>query len=286
MTNIIICIDGTMNTGGLVNQTNVWKLYSSLPPGQKALYLEGVGSGNEGNWLTRVLGATGGYGADAKRDEAHTWLCENFEPGDEIFIFGFSRGAAIARMLAAKIGENADLWGGVGVKLLGCFDTVEAFGVAGNEINLFKDSHVSPCVKNALHLVAIDERRRAFWPTLMNQRPGIEEIWFAGDHSDVGGSHLHSGLSDNTLGVMMDRVEIHGLEFLPEALSKLNPNPLSPIHENGSPLSEEMRPVGVQVDDKIDPSLPIQVHHSVIERMDRTFYDPANFEWVTYRAVR
>ena len=290
MTNVIICIDGTTNTGNMVNQTNIWKTYRSLAPGQKALYLEGVGSPNEGNWFTRpfhrTLGAVGGYGADAKRDEAYAWLCENYRAGDELFIFGFSRGAAIARMLAMKIGENNADWGSAGVKFLGCFDTVEAFGVPGNEINLFNDCHISPCVQHALHLVAIDERRRAFWPTLMNQRPGIEEIWVAGDHCDVGGSHPEFDLSDITLGRMMDRAELHGLEFSRNARDRLNPNYRAPIHENGSSLPEEMRPVGVLVNDEIDPSLPVQIHESVAQRKDRTLYDPANIEGVKYQVVR
>ena len=67
--------------------------------------------------------------------------------------------------------------------------------------------------------MAIDEERRAFpataWVTTDEKdRPGVEQVWFAGAHSNVGGGYKESGLSDMALLWMISRVaELTGLEF-------------------------------------------------------------------------
>ena len=120
-------------------------------------------------------------------------------PGDRIFIFGFSRGAAIARLLARTIdqkGAPKKLWSlrllgrhwtiwksdnkqhDVPIAVLGCWDTVGAFGVAKKiagidfgRVNAFKDLSIPDNVKQAYHLVALDEQRDSFAPTLMDPDP-------------------------------------------------------------------------------------------------------------------
>jgi uncharacterized protein (DUF2235 family) len=98
MKRLAIFLDGTWNT--LNNNTNVWRLKSlSAETGdQRVYYSQGVGT-RRGE---AARGGTG-YGIDDEIIEAFTWLIQNFDEGDEIFIFGFSRGAFTARSLSGLI---------------------------------------------------------------------------------------------------------------------------------------------------------------------------------------
>jgi hypothetical protein len=96
---LAVFLDGTWNT--LNNNTNVWRLRSltAETADQRVYYSQGVGT-------RRGEGARGGitgWGIDDEIIEAYTWLIENFDDGDEIFIFGFSRGAYTARSLSGLI---------------------------------------------------------------------------------------------------------------------------------------------------------------------------------------
>src|SRR6185312_15761044 len=100
MKRIAIFLDGTWNT--LENNTNVWRLKSLCDPAaanQTVYYSKGVGT-NRGEV---ARGGVEGYGIDQEVIDAYTWLTECFETGDEIFIFGFSRGAYTARSLSGLI---------------------------------------------------------------------------------------------------------------------------------------------------------------------------------------
>lgn len=100
MKRIAIFLDGTWNT--LENNTNVWRLKSLCDPtatNQTVYYSKGVGT-NRGE-IAR--GGVEGYGIDQEVIDAYTWLAECFDSGDEIFIFGFSRGAYTARSLSGLI---------------------------------------------------------------------------------------------------------------------------------------------------------------------------------------
>ena len=72
----------------------------------------------------------------------------------------------------------------------------------------FHDTDLSTHVDGAFHALAIDEKRKAFVPTLWTQQPHagnqvLEQVWFSGVHSDVGGGYADSGLSDIALLWMM-----------------------------------------------------------------------------------
>ena len=102
MKRIAIFLDGTWNT--LANNTNVWRLKSLCDPDAKnqiVYYSKGVGT----TFGESVRGGIEGYGIDDELIGAYTWLSESFEPGDEIFIFGFSRGAYTARSLSGLIAK-------------------------------------------------------------------------------------------------------------------------------------------------------------------------------------
>ena len=101
MKKLAIYLDGTFNT--LNNNTNVWRLKSltSQTSGQRVYYSQGVGTVRG----EVVRGGVAGYGIDDEILRAYTWLIENFDDGDEIFIFGFSRGAYTARSLSGLISK-------------------------------------------------------------------------------------------------------------------------------------------------------------------------------------
>ncbi|HEY6635513.1 MAG TPA: DUF2235 domain-containing protein [Acidimicrobiia bacterium] len=108
--NIVVCLDGTGNQLKASGNSNVLHFYGMLdlsdPSRQVAYYDPGVGTmGARGAWstwgqkLTRVLGLAFGFGIKDNLEEALTYLIEHYEPGDRVFILGFSRGAFTARGL-------------------------------------------------------------------------------------------------------------------------------------------------------------------------------------------
>src|SRR5262249_3792871 len=120
------------------------------------------------------------------------------------------------------------------IKCLGVWDTVGSYGIpaglglGGLARRLtswtkgFHDHEFGRHVGVGLHALAIDERRRGFPPTAWTIEKGeklpdgnhVEQVWFTGAHSNVGGSYRCSGLSDLALIWMMARVEeLTGLEF-------------------------------------------------------------------------
>lgn len=100
---LALFLDGTWNT--LDDNTNVWRLKALCAERgtdgvrQVAYYSRGVGT----TLGEKVRGGVLGVGIDRNVARAYEWLVETYEPGDEIFIFGFSRGAYTARSLAGFI---------------------------------------------------------------------------------------------------------------------------------------------------------------------------------------
>ncbi len=132
--------------------------------------------------------------------------------------------------------ENAE------ITMVGVWDTVgslgipSAFGGVDPIAYGFLDTSLNPNVKNAYHALAIDERRAQFPPTLWTGQPAagqtLEQVWFTGAHSDVGGGEPDdlpgtTALSDITLGWMMNKASANGLQFDP-AVQKQYTMPLDP----------------------------------------------------------
>ena len=173
---LVICCDGTWNRPDAANVTNVEKIARTVETDlaqtggvqQLVLYLSGVGS--SGYVVDRLLGGAFGFGLFANIRSAYRFLALNYDPGDEIYVFGFSRGAYTARsvvgmiarvglltreaLVADMLGEAVDRYRAgregaatfatppgefranychrnVSVTLLGVFDTVGALGVPG-----------------------------------------------------------------------------------------------------------------------------------------------------------
>jgi uncharacterized protein (DUF2235 family) len=107
--NIVICCDGTGNEIGR-NISNVLKLYRILNKNdfQRVYYNPGIGTiGQQNPWqrfkqkARGVFGLATGYGLDDDVLAAYRFLCESYQKGDKIWLFGFSRGAYTVRVLAA-----------------------------------------------------------------------------------------------------------------------------------------------------------------------------------------
>lgn len=113
---LVVCCDGTWNTAGqerngVLSPTNVYKLTRTVPEAgadgvrQLTFYRQGVGT----NPWDRLRGGAFGVGLSRNVLRAYEFLVQNFEPGDEIFLFGFSRGAFTVRSLAGLIRNSGIL---------------------------------------------------------------------------------------------------------------------------------------------------------------------------------
>ena len=294
----------------------------TLTPGQEeqqTYYYNGIGTREDGEdiplvgWLvSKVTGLVNSALApkwgDARRilNEAMADF-ERAEPTteDRIVLFGFSRGAALARKFASIVLErNKDLR----IAFLGVFDTVAAMdGIhrRGENISsdvVFEDGTVNPNVRQAVHILSLDEDRIAFEPTQMNRDPDyperIHEIWFPGVHSDIGGGYWHDGLGDVALSYMIAQCEAHLRDDISISKSSaqaigallgsqgdilrlldvddilIHPNVTGMAHAHteglGKMYSKQVRKVCVREDDKALSSaeFPPLVHHSVKARFD------------------
>jgi uncharacterized protein (DUF2235 family) len=317
--NVLIFMDGTWNDengkqgSGLI--TNVVKLYKSLQedsPQQISRYFRGIGNDDDYNFWGNYI--CGGTGKDEKRirDEAYAMIAREYRTGDRIHIFGFSRGAASARMLANQVykegipenikvvwetsanrttrniedrfvryissGKKLD----VDIEFLGVWDTIGAFGIPINILgiplqrwNLFKDMHVARNVKKAVHCVCMDETRDAYVPTLMNYKAGVvEEVWFPGVHSDIGGSYKEDALGKISLGFMVDRLKKHsskykiGIKFKKEDLEKyttVGEEEEYVFHFFGLGWKKSIREIYVIKDNKKGNNIPPKIHSSIVK---------------------
>jgi len=203
MKRIIFCADGTWDDPQ--SATNVYGLYKAIPlsSDQIAFYDDGVGS--DGTPLEKLTGGAFGDGLFQKIKDGYTKICHVYDEGDEIFIFGFSRGAYTARSLAGMIAvcglptedfdnnlvndaftayRNKDQRAAfqskyklfdAKIKMVGVWDTVGALGIpaifGGIDPNIygFLDTNLHPDVLNAYQALAIDERRQEFPPTLWTE---------------------------------------------------------------------------------------------------------------------
>jgi uncharacterized protein (DUF2235 family) len=109
--NIVICCDGTANEFAK-NRTNVIKLYSTLVNDNRQVtsYHPGIGTMEPFGSLsplarkfTRILGMAFGYGLENDIRDAYVFLMRNYEPGDCVYLFGFSRGAFTVRAVASLL---------------------------------------------------------------------------------------------------------------------------------------------------------------------------------------
>ncbi|WP_265615837.1 phospholipase effector Tle1 domain-containing protein [Alteromonas aquimaris] len=279
---IYIFLDGTANDAG--SRTNIAKLHNIITlqndPKIAAIYIDGVGTQTFG----RVLGLATGLGNANRVQEAYRFLIENYKEGDNVYLFGFSRGAWSARILASLIyvaglpdimhlpadkrkdavddiyytykkfwgtlfGDNRTLQQrredveaylaknnllknhktNVNIDFLGLWDTVQALGVVsiddtdvGEPNKLYADQLCN--IRRIAHAVSLDDYRfEEFTPLLFrqlhftkedcignNENDGnvseINEVWFSGAHSDVGGGYDDTTIDGVSLNWMLGQM--------------------------------------------------------------------------------
>jgi len=214
------------------------------------------------------VGGAFGTGLWQKIKDGYTKISQVYEAGDQVFIFGFSRGAFTARSLAGMIAacglptqnfsddlvntafdayrdkpNRADKLKKLAnnnmanprISMVGVWDTVGSLGIpaaigAIDPIAYgFLDTSLHPSIQNAYQALAMDERRAQFPPTLWNGPAAdgqtLEQVWFTGAHSDIGGGEPDdlpgtTALSDITLGWMMSKAAALGLQFDPTVFAQ------------------------------------------------------------------
>lgn len=233
--NLIFCFDGTSNepADAAQGETRLGGVEDNNISNVLKLHLIFGGDLNDGNrhnldQLSLYYSGVGTYGAKHKRifnaalaltdvgrilEMAFEDLDIHWQSGDRIFVFGFSRGAAIARKFCSELSKTRG-HKQKKVSLLGVFDTVASIGMPDLSTEeppetdvIFEDHFIASNIKEALHLVSIDDKRKAFQPTLINAEDRVTEVWFAGAHSDVGGGYRRDGLSDIALRFMLDELD-------------------------------------------------------------------------------
>jgi uncharacterized protein (DUF2235 family) len=257
---LILCFDGTNNAYATTN-TNVVKLYAMLDRSkddQLAYYQPGIGTspppgiwGKAKKWIITRFDLAIAWLLEQHVTDGYRFLMRYYREGDQIFIFGFSRGAYTARALAAmvhKVGllsqgneelipfawaqfEREGDWeesGGfrktfcrkVPIEFLGLWDTVSSVGWLWHPQYLEFTAN-NPSVKVVRHALALDERRSYFVQNLWGHDPttqtNVEQVWFAGVHCDVGGGYAEaeSGLAKLALQWMVAQSRLFGLRFDP-----------------------------------------------------------------------
>lgn len=256
--NIVVCCDGTGNEFGRQN-SNVVKLYKTLVrnESQIAFYHPGVGTMGArnaltriGKWWTRVLGLAFGYGISDNVADAYQFLMRTFQQGDNIYVFGFSRGAYTARALCGMLRvvglltegneglipyairmvkrKGIDFQVAADFKktfsqeckphFVGVWDTVSSLGWVYNAVRFpFTNATSNADLHIVRHAISIDERRAFFRQNLFgsphDSQQDVQEVWFAGVHSDVGGSYAESEsqLSQIALRWLLCESELAGL---------------------------------------------------------------------------
>ena len=107
MKRIIVCSDGTWNTPDQELPSNVTRLARSVlptaPDGAAQVVFYDAGVGTEGFLPYRLVGAVSGKGIQKNIRDCYRFIMHNYEDNDEIYLFGFSRGAYTARSLAGMI---------------------------------------------------------------------------------------------------------------------------------------------------------------------------------------
>ena len=380
--NIVVLSDGTGQEGGKGHDTNIYKLFRMLEDrteDQIVFYDRGIGT----DWR-KITGNIAGAGFNQNVLQCYKFIYDNYNSGDKIFLFGFSRGAATVRSLASFINyfgilpksrpelikqafklyrmgheataktpakpaptgdaaqntqaddsEDAKNWMQQGVQslvdlgnktkeglqqvirgeplnkksekfvhehpnqwvsieFLGVFDTVPALGFPGALIDTFvnlvpgwkhrfHDFALHPSVSHAYHALSIDDDRKWFHPTIWQSYKSyqtVEQVWFSGAHTDVGGGFVQPGLSDIALEWMVQKAVKHGIRLYLRSIKYWNfciaPDASDELHppRNGFgkvyPKKQRTWPKGAQ--DK-KPT----IHQSVLDRVDvlgKEVYDP------------
>lgn len=208
-----------------------------LPSGGVSFYYSGVGTygSNLARYVNAGFAVENGDVATILRAALVDFQCYYHSEVSNIVLIGFSRGAALARRFAALIDGFLDR----AIVIEAVMDTVASIGWPNLDPSqrpkqevVFEYGHTLPrCVRQALHLVALDEQRLAFRPTLMNQDERVEEVWLTGVHSDIGGGYRKDGLADISLMTIIVWLQQQLGVYFYETLERLGINQISGAYD-------------------------------------------------------
>jgi len=242
------CLKFHLHAGGNVGNSHN-EFEDQIP-----LYYSGVGTRGR---IQAVKGLLGFGILECIYKNAYKDLQYVYNEGDELYVFGFSRGAATARLFCSYLENNPPSEGkNWNVKFLGVYDTVVEdldVGISDSPALLnVKNSVETPgempgIVEKAVHLVAIDDFRRAFIPTLFNKdkKNRVTEVWVSGVHSDAGGGYYYDGLSDICLDIMKMQ---SGLKFREITQDLIDAQPDTLVAPDYSGFTEETKKLFLKYD--------------------------------------
>lgn len=290
---------------------------------QVVFYDQGVGTGSK---TDKLVGGAFGKGLAKNVLDCYRFLVHNYHEGDEIYALGFSRGAYTARAFAGfvyAIGlmEKSELEQlpkayryyrtepgkrppspydnnpRPAIRMVGVWDTVGALGAptpllrkaTRNWVGFF-NTHISPIIEHAYQALALDEQREPFLPDLwtgtVEPHQTVEQCWFRGVHSDIGGGYQESGLSDIALFWMAGKAQDLGLDLDTRYLQHIgHPNPNMPAHDSfsvGYRLLEMLkfqRGIRSVYGDPHHPPLNITIHDTVMASIRSGHYLPQNLDF-------
>ncbi|KAF8833623.1 hypothetical protein BDN67DRAFT_1054548 [Paxillus ammoniavirescens] len=232
--NLVVCIDGTSNKFGR-NNTNIVKLFAKIDleakaplPQQLTYYSSGVGTHPKA-WhvvsriqrsFSDLLDEVVAWNVEEIVQDAYGWLAKEYREGDQIYLFGFSRGAYQARILAGVIYEvgliktvtdkqigtayehymsvrsrklhakdiasgfkHTFCWEDMKVHFIGVWDTVSSVGLVKEDVFLSSSSSAEHAC-HFRHALALDERRVKFLPEYFHEM-NTSQIKGTGSNSEV-----------------------------------------------------------------------------------------------------
>lgn len=289
MKNIIICADGTWQSPRSATGSHVLRIARGVAPedgfGAKQVVFYDWGLGSDGSRLT--AGITG-RGIDKNILDCYRFIVHNYDEGDRLYLFGFSRGAYTVRSLTGLIHNSGILQRAHAgyideayrlyrqrspdsapgkhratafrkryavadtcrVHFVGVLDTVGSLGIPapflgtlGTDRYLFHDTQPNHIINHARHAVSIDENRQDFEPALWTSAEGcdLQQVWFAGVHSDIGGSYSDHSLGDHAAQWLAREAQVCGLAFAHHFIDRLSPDHAGPQHDEYKGFYRAMR---------------------------------------------
>lgn len=224
-------------------------------------YSAGMFEGVSEFFSKTVAGGAFGYGIVQNIEDAYRYLMATYQPEDRVFLFGFSRGAFTAQAVAGMLNKCGLLYPHNGnlvpyalriylkkdnariasefkrtmaqpckPHMIGVWDTVKSLG-DNHEDDFFYRDTADNC-RFGYHAVSVDERREDFRPSLWSDRDNVEQVWFAGVHSDVGGGYPEDGLSNIALRWMITKAQACGLQFQEDRAASFEGDAFGMLHES------------------------------------------------------
>ncbi|KAJ7140659.1 hypothetical protein C8R44DRAFT_726392 [Mycena epipterygia] len=245
--NLVVSIDGTSNQFG-PNNTNVVELHSRIikedPSTPQLTFYQ---------WIANIIDLAIAWNFEQRVQDAYRWLADHYQPGDVIYLFGFSRGAYQVRALAGMIATMGLVYSGNQGLIPFAYELYSNRHKGQDPIDMDRKeaeqlcSHFKKTFSRDVRLhflgacklwktrcaLALDECRVRFLPEyagderddkqIKPQQPTqgtIKEVWFAGTHSDIGGGNRQNitlDLAGVPLLWMENEATIAGLHLMPRA---------------------------------------------------------------------